>query len=421
MKNKKKKLKLLLLILALIISIGYAAIRSGLNINGTTHVMNNTWDVHFENYQRTSSSTVTPTTAPDTTGNNKTTVTYEVTLTNPGDIYEFTLDVVNSGTMDVMIESFSSKLNNTEITSSNLPGYLEYSVTYDDGVALANNQALAHNTTEKVKLRIKYRDDIETTALPGTSQDLSFSFSITYVQATNEAIVRNSQLSIKNESSGQGEITYNVRIWGYQEIFRAEVGNGIGLGINGTDASDYHRTLLNPSTTVLSKINNNSYYLRLYINDVISWMFNSTNGNITYYEDGFFLSGGEGQHFLTSTDIYADSQYLPTMNEGDILILKALNYYNFTDKVFDYDLNSDIYEDDLDEYIFGGYVNEITIKNGETIFLANLPIGYRYEIEQLTPDGWELLSINGDNSLEVATGIIDNNGITYTFRNEKTN
>ena len=179
---KMKKVRTALIILVVLIGLGYAALRSGLNINGITHVQNATWDVHFENYQRTSNSTVTPSTAPDTTGNNKTTVTYEVTLNNPGDIYEFTLDVVNSGTMDVMIESFSSKLNNTEITSSNLPGYLEYSVAYDDGVALANKQALAHNTQEKVKLRVKYRDDISTSVLPQTTQDLVFNFEIIYVQ-----------------------------------------------------------------------------------------------------------------------------------------------------------------------------------------------------------------------------------------------
>ena len=178
---RKENVRVLMIALIVLIGLGYAALRSGLNINGTTHVAGATWDVHFENYQRTNNSTVTPTTAPDTSSNT-TSVSYEVTLNNPGDIYEFTLDVVNSGTVDVMIESFSSKLNNTEITSSNLPGYLEYSVAYDDGVALANKQALAHNTQEKVKLRVKYRDDISTSVLPQTTQDLVFNFEIIYVQ-----------------------------------------------------------------------------------------------------------------------------------------------------------------------------------------------------------------------------------------------
>ena len=188
MKNKNSEMKILLVALIVLIGIGYAAIRSGLNINGTTHVQNATWDVHFENYQTTANNNVTPTTAPDTTGNNKTTVSYEVTLTEPGDIYEFTLDAVNSGTLDVMIESFSSKLGGVEITPSNLPAYLEYSVAYDDGIELANKQKLVHNTQEKVKLRVKYRDDIATSALPSTVQDLSFSFEIVYVQDDGTSI-----------------------------------------------------------------------------------------------------------------------------------------------------------------------------------------------------------------------------------------
>ena len=189
-RGKNDMFKILFIVLIICITIGYAAIRSGLNINGTTHVKNATWDVHFENYQVTTNSTVTPTTSPSTpSGEKPTTVSYEVTLNEPGDIYEFTLDVVNSGTLDVMIESFSSKLNNVEIDNNNpIPEYLEYSVKYNDGVSLKNKQELVHNTTEKVKLRVKYRDDITTSALPITVQDLSFSFTITYVQDDGTSI-----------------------------------------------------------------------------------------------------------------------------------------------------------------------------------------------------------------------------------------
>ena len=193
----KKEAKILLAALIVLLGIGYAAIRSGLNINGITHVQGNTWDVHFENYQASSGS-VTPTTEPSTTGN-PTTVTYEVTLTNPGDYYEFTIDAVNNGTMDVMIESFSSKIGNTEITPSTLPPYLSYSATYSDGLALQNKQQLLHGTRETLKLKVAYRDDIPTTDLPSTVQDLSLSFTITYVQ--------------KDDSSIPVPHTYNIYRW----------------------------------------------------------------------------------------------------------------------------------------------------------------------------------------------------------------
>ena len=184
--DRTRKIRAGLLLLLILIGIGYAVIRSGLNINGITHIQGNTWDVHFENYQASSGS-VTPTIEPSTTGN-PTTVTYEVTLTNPGDYYEFTIDAVNNGTMDVMIESFSSKIGDTEITPSTLPPYLSYSATYSDNTPIASKQELLHNTREKLKLRIAYRDDIPTTDLPSTVQDLSLSFTITYVQKDDSSI-----------------------------------------------------------------------------------------------------------------------------------------------------------------------------------------------------------------------------------------
>ena len=182
--DKKRNMKAILLTLLVLIGIGFAVIRSNLNIIGTTNVHSSSWDVHFENYQATPNTNVVPTTEPSTpSGAKPTLVTYEVTLNKPGDIYEFTLDVVNGGSIDAMIESFSSKLNDVEIDNNHpLPAYLEYSVAYDDGISIANKQALAHGTSEKVKLRVKYRDDIATTDLPSTVQDLTFSFTITYVQ-----------------------------------------------------------------------------------------------------------------------------------------------------------------------------------------------------------------------------------------------
>lgn len=183
----KREAKTLLFALVIFIGIGYAAIRSGLNINGITHVNSVNWDVHFENYQVTANNNVTPTSAP-VIGNKTTTVSYDVTLTDPGDIYEFNLDTVNAGSIDVMIDSFSSKLNGVEITPSTLPGYLNYSATYDDGIAFQNKQQLLHNTSEKIKLSLGYRNDIPSSSLPTTPQNLSIEFTITYVQADNSAI-----------------------------------------------------------------------------------------------------------------------------------------------------------------------------------------------------------------------------------------
>ncbi len=181
--NKKKYTFGLLLLMIIGLSIGYALISSNLNINGTSIINNPTWDIHFENIQVKEGS-ISPTT-PATINAARNTVTYAVTLDTPGDYYEFTVDAKNSGTIDGMIESITSKLNGSVITT--LPEYLEYSITYDHGLALANNQLLAANSKETYKVHIGFKKDIEASQLPSTAQNLSFSFTVTYKQADDNA------------------------------------------------------------------------------------------------------------------------------------------------------------------------------------------------------------------------------------------
>ena len=183
MKKTKRRAKYLLLLLILFISVGYAILQSNLTINGTAHMNNPTWDIHWNNVQVTNGSvTGTNVTSPATIDSAKTTVSYSIKLPKPGDFYEFTVDAVNSGTIDGMIDTISSKLNGTEI--SNLPDYLNYSVTYSDGVVIQANQELKAGISEKYKVRIEFKKDITNTQLPESIQTLNLSFTVTYKQAT---------------------------------------------------------------------------------------------------------------------------------------------------------------------------------------------------------------------------------------------
>ena len=116
--NRNKKLKLMALILVLVITLGYAALRTGLNINGTANVSSSSWNVHFENYQMSNATNITPTTEPTITGTTTKSISYEVDLEQPGDLYEFTVEVVNGGSLDALI-SLTSKLGGNEIDSNN--------------------------------------------------------------------------------------------------------------------------------------------------------------------------------------------------------------------------------------------------------------------------------------------------------------
>ena len=173
MKIDKDNIKIILILLVVCLSLGYAYINSDLNINGTAQVKHANWDIHWANVQVSSGSV----SASTPTINNQTTVNYSVVLNLPGDYYEFTVDAVNGGNIDAMIDTIDSKLNGATITA--LPDYLNYTVSYFDGMPLQANQLLAANSTEKYKIRIEYRTDKELNQIPATNQTLSLQFTVT--------------------------------------------------------------------------------------------------------------------------------------------------------------------------------------------------------------------------------------------------
>ena len=181
-KNKRKLNYMILIIMILVVSIGYAILSSNLNIVGSSQISAPTWDIHWENVSVKSGSVSAATPTIDT---NKTTVNYTVTFTIPGEYYEFTVDAVNAGSIDGMVSVISNKLNGTEITT--LPNYLEYKVSYEDGVDIAPNHLLASSTSEKYKVHVGYKKDISVSDIPATPQTLNLSFSVTYVQSDDNA------------------------------------------------------------------------------------------------------------------------------------------------------------------------------------------------------------------------------------------
>ena len=194
-KNKRKLNYMILIIMILVVSIGYAILSTNLNILGSSQISAPTWDIHWENVQVSSGSVTASTPAIDTA---KTTVSYSVNLNLPGDYFEFTVDAKNAGTIDGMISAVSNKLNGTEITT--LPNYLEYSVSYSDGIAIQNNHLLESGKTETYKVRVGYKKDISATDLPSTEQTLNLTFSVTYVQADDNAVKPDHPESFETDS-----------------------------------------------------------------------------------------------------------------------------------------------------------------------------------------------------------------------------
>ena len=182
MRSSNKKVYIVLIIVALIgITIGYAVINTTLNINGKSSISKNTWDVYFDNIVVKDGS-VEAVKIPTVT--NKTTVDFEVALNLPGDFYEFTVDVVNGGSIDAMIESISKELELTEAQQK----YLNYIIEYQNGEQINTKQLVNKESFVRLKVRVELRKDIDSSDLPEVGDVLYLGFTVNYVQADNTAV-----------------------------------------------------------------------------------------------------------------------------------------------------------------------------------------------------------------------------------------
>ena len=211
-KNKRNHLLLILFFIILALGLGYALLTQDLKINGITTLKGGTWDIHFENVQVLDGSVVLSNgdSAATIDITDDTLVEYTVTLKEPGDYYEFTVDVVNAGTIDGMIGSIIKKYNGVEISSTNpLPVLVLYTVSYDDGDEIIPNHKLEVGDTETYKIRVEYNKDIDASEFSSMDQQITLSFGLNYVQADNSSSKRRDIIYIADSLSD----TYLGQSW----------------------------------------------------------------------------------------------------------------------------------------------------------------------------------------------------------------
>ena len=190
MRRKKNKSIILLILLVIGISIGYAYLNTNLQINGSASIDKPTWDVYWDNIQITNGS-VDSVNIPATISQNKTEVTFNITLKEPGDFYEFTVDAVNNGTIDTMVNSLTTGVYEANgITPKSLPEYLDYKVTYIDDIPIGNYHLLVAGTIEKYKVRVEFKKDITPDQLPNSDESIVFKCGVDYVQSDESSIPR---------------------------------------------------------------------------------------------------------------------------------------------------------------------------------------------------------------------------------------
>lgn len=133
------------------VSIGYAALTTSLNITGqSTLSKRNSCDVHFENVRVLNNYTADRSSRP-TIDSTQTKITFSLKLTTPGQFYEISTDVVNSGTIDAMLSTISNNLTTSQ------KKYLEYSVKYIDGASMNRKDYLKKGTKQRIKIKIYFK------------------------------------------------------------------------------------------------------------------------------------------------------------------------------------------------------------------------------------------------------------------------
>ncbi len=199
----------------------YSYLTTNLSIDGTSNVKGARWDVHFANVQVSSGSVEAETPVIS----NQTTVNFSATLANPGDFYEFTIDLVNSGTLNAKID----EINITPVLTAEQQEYFSYTVTYADGVPVQPNDALNAGVTEKIKVQFRYLYRSDSTLYPEDDANFNFRFIADCIQ--------------KDETSNdvnhpQTVYTANVYFGGSTPDKRVYIGQPIPEAVNQYDTPE---------------------------------------------------------------------------------------------------------------------------------------------------------------------------------------
>ncbi len=226
------------------VTVGYAALSTTLSITGKGTLSKNSWDIHFENLVIVDNGASVVTTAP-TIDSTKTKVSFNITLSKPGDTYEFTVDAVNKGTIDAMLSGFSA----TSLTTDQQK-YLTYTVTYSDGATISTKDYLKKGTSETIRVRVRFKDDLTATDLPSSAETLNLTATFVYVQADSTAKERAkpSILCIRDNTATSEDLMLGDKL--YCDV------NGDGTYNESTEIFYYLKDLDSDSTSAVLIYNN---------------------------------------------------------------------------------------------------------------------------------------------------------------------
>lgn len=313
----KKKLKYLLLLLLLCgVSVVSAMLITSLSIDGIGKLGKNTWDVSFDNIVVSDGSV-----DGSASINNRLGISFSANLMQPGDFYEFKVDVVNNGTIDAMVNKF-------ELSDiSEYDELIKYTVSYEDGMEISKKDKLAIMESDTFLIRIEYRKDINSSNLNNDDIDLSFGFNIDYVQDDGSGVERLSSLvgTLVKGAISSDNIIFNKAVTKEEN------------GIYKIDDTYFFRG---------GVINNN-----VVIDDTCYYALRTTTlGDLKLLYNGKYVDGS-----CRSDDVFIDTTKFDEESN-------QINYDNSDIRVF---LN-EWYEENLIKYdkaIVSGYCNDLSKKD----------------------------------------------------------
>lgn len=180
-KNFKTIMTVAVIAIIAVVGVGFAAFSTDLKISGKGTVKASSWKIRFDNISAANlTGTATEVTAPTLTTDDTHIENYDVTFTTPGDSVSYTFDVKNEGTFDAKISSIvigtpscTGTGTNATQDANNVCKNLTYTLTYDDGSPIAQNDTLTSGQTKGLKLTLTYNSAVTASELP--SNDVAIS------------------------------------------------------------------------------------------------------------------------------------------------------------------------------------------------------------------------------------------------------
>ncbi len=181
--EKERRIKVLSLVALIVavlgLTIAFAALSQTLTINGRASMNKSGWDIHFDNLSNASiTGEAKEISTPQITDGGITLDNINVSLSKPKDKVEYTVDIVNDGTI-------TAEITNIEMTklTEEQSKYLEFYANYSDGRDVSESDILKPKQKETVKIVIGFKEDITEEDLPKEVATIDFSLAINYVQS----------------------------------------------------------------------------------------------------------------------------------------------------------------------------------------------------------------------------------------------